>query len=480
MVVKADGTQIGKIRAALYTRVSTERQSQEGYSLEAQHDQLIAYTNDNQMQIFKIYTDPGVSAKNLKRPGVQELIRDLKAGMFDCVIVHKLDRLTRNISDLYGLVELVNEKNVKLISLSEQIDTSNPMGRMFVYLLGIFAQMFRENLGEEVTKGMKTRAKKGLHNITVDLYGYERQKNGDLLIKEEEAKWVRWMFERYAAGDGSPKIAKSLNRQGIRRNKGSKWDHSKVMLSLGNKHYCGQVHNKFKKDDEAIVRQGTHEPIIDPELFNRVQVIMERKREGLISQNSYDYVFGGIVKCAKCGYTYTGMTDKRTPSHARHYACGGKARAGICDQGGISEKKLADLIFKTTFAKGEEYTRKHVPSKQNDEEAEIRKAIRESEARRERWQMAYGDGNMPYEDFSKRMQAEMLMITEIEKKLSTIPKQVVSHLSSEAAVKMINDMKENWDLFEQRTKKDIMQSIFQRIVIRKDGDIWRIDEIVWA
>jgi site-specific DNA recombinase len=174
------------------------------------------------------------------------------------------------------------------------------------------------------------------------------------------------------------------------------------------------------------------------------------------------------------------MTDKRTPSHARHYACGGKARSGICDQGGISEKKLADLIFKTTFAKGEEYTRKHIPSKQNDEEAEIRKAIRESEARRERWQMAYGDGNMPYEDFSKRMQAEMLMITEIEKKLSTIPKQVVSHLSSEAAVKMINDMKENWDLFEQRTKKDIMQSIFQRIVIRKDGDIWRIDEIVWA
>lgn len=480
MVVKADGSPLGGIRVALYTRVSTERQSQEGYSLEAQHDQLIAYANDNKMQIFKIYSDPGISAKNLKRPGIQELIRDLESGMFEAVIVHKLDRLTRNISDLYGLVELVNKKNVKLISLSEQIDTSNPMGRMFVYLLGIFAQMFRENLGEEVTKGMRKRAEKGLHNITVDLYGYVRQENGDLLIKEEEAKWVRWMFERYAAGDGSPTIAKYLNQQGVRRNKGSRWDHSKVILALGNKHYCGQVHNKFKRDEEAIVRQGTHEPIVSEELFNRVQVIAERKREGRISKNSYGYVFGGILKCAKCGLSYTGITDRRTPSHARHYVCGGKTRAGICDQGGISEKKLVELIFKTTFAKGEEYTRKHVPTKKNNVEEEIRKEIRSSEERRERWQMAYGDGNMPYEDFSKRMQEEMIRITEIEKKLSTVPKQIVSHLSPQEAIKMINEMKDNWEFFEQRTKKDIMQSIFQRIVIRKSEDKWKIEEIVWA
>jgi len=139
-----------------------------------------------------------------------------------------------------------------------------------------------------------------------------------------------------------------------------------------------------------------------------------------------------------------------------------------------------ELIFKTTFAKGEEYTRKHVPIKKNNEEEEIRKEIRSSEERRERWQMAYGDGNMPYEDFSKRMQEEMLRITEIEKKLSTVPKQIVSHLSPQEAIKMINEMKDNWEFFEQRTKKDIMQSIFQRVVIRKEGSMWKIEEIVWA
>lgn len=146
MVVKADGTPLGKTKVAIYTRVSTEKQSSEGYSLEAQHDQLIEYVNSNNMQLIKLYSDPGVSAKNLKRPGVQELIRDLESGMFDTVIIHKLDRLTRNISDLYDLVELVNAKNVKLISLSEQIDTSNPMGSYVC----IFVRHIRSDVPREL------------------------------------------------------------------------------------------------------------------------------------------------------------------------------------------------------------------------------------------------------------------------------------------------------------------------------------------
>lgn len=480
MVVKADGTPLSKTKVAIYTRVSTEKQSSEGYSLEAQHDQLIDYVNSNNMQLIKLYSDPGVSAKNLKRPGVQELIRDLESGMFDTVIIHKLDRLTRNISDLYDLVELVNAKNVKLISLSEQIDTSNPMGRMFVYLLGIFAQMFRENLGEEVTKGMRKRAEKGLHNITVDLYGYRRQDDGRLLIKEDEAEWVRFIFERYAAGDGSTMIAKYLNEHGIRRNKGSRWDHSKVLLTLENKHYCGKVHNKFKKDDDAIVRDGQHDPIVSEELFEQAQTVLNRRREGTISQNTHDYVFGGILKCGKCGYSYTGVTDNRTENKNRHYVCGNKSRFGMCDQGGLSEKKLTALVFKSTYIISDEYNRKHVPKKTKSEEEEIRKAIRSSEDRRERWQLAYGDGNMPYADFSKRMQEEMLRITELEAKLSTIPKEVVSHLTPERAIKTINEIKDNWELYSQRTRKDIMQALFKKISIIKEGSNWRISEIILA
>src|SRR5690349_1551274 len=116
------------MRTAIYTRVSTNEQANEGFSLQAQYERLVDFVNMQRWDLTRIYTDPGVSAKDLNRPGVKEMIDDLKSGKFDAIIVHKLDRLTRNISDLYNLVELVNKLNVKLISISENIDTSTPMG----------------------------------------------------------------------------------------------------------------------------------------------------------------------------------------------------------------------------------------------------------------------------------------------------------------------------------------------------------------
>lgn len=146
----------------------------------------------------------------------------------------------------------------------------------------------------------------------------------------------------------------------------------------------------------------------------------------------------------------------------------------------VVRKKLTALVFKSTYIISDEYNRKHVPKKTKSEEEEIRKAIRSSEDRRERWQLAYGDGNMPYADFSKRMQEEMLRIGELEAKLSTIPKEIVSHLTPERAIKTINEIKENWELYSQRTRKDIMQALFKKISIIKEGSNWRISEIILA
>lgn len=468
------------MRVAIYTRVSTERQSTEGFSLEAQHDQLLAHVNANNMQLFKIYSDPGVSAKDLKRPGVQEMIRDLKAGMFEAVIVHKLDRLTRNISDLYDLVKMVNHHNIQLISLSEKIDTYTPMGRMFVYMMGIFAQMFRENLGDEVTKGMRKRAENGLHNITVNLFGYERNEHGELLIKEDEAKWVRWIFERYAAGEGTPAIAKKLNSQGVRRNQGALWDHSKVTKTLNNKHYCGQVHWKSTRDEDQTVSEGKHEAIVSLELFERAQTIFNRRRTKMISQKDSEYIFSGIVKCGVCGASYNGMSDKRKGYPIRRYGCASRKNKGTCTQSNLPETKILEMVFQSIDLIGKEYSRKDVPKHNLNEEAELRKAIKVSEDRRERWQLAYGDGNMPYEDFARRMQEEMVKLQELEAKLSTITPQIISHITPAEAVHIINDIKDNWEHLDQGTRKEVIQSLFQEIRILKVDKTWTIKSIILA
>lgn len=481
MVVKADGAIPGMIRAAGYGRVSTEEQANEGHSLEAQREFNLGYINNEKWLLAGYFEDPGYSGKNLKRPEISRLLNEIKAENIDAVVVHKLDRLTRDIKDLYELLQLFEEKNVKLVSISEKIDTSSAMGRMFVFMLGIFAQWYRENLAEEVTKGMRKRAQKGLHNITVNLYGYVREADGALTIKEEEAKWVRWIFEKYVSGVGSTNIAKQLNELGIRRNQGAQWDQHKVMMTLTNHHYVGKTHWKSVKDEESIIREGAHDAIISDELFERAQRLLARRREGLVSMNSYEYVLGGLLRCGSCGGKYKGKYNKKTGRKLyRAYVCSNFERYGTCDQGGVSEDKIIALLFRSMDLIGQDYTRKDMPERENTEEEEIRKSLRESEARRERWQMAYGDGNMPYEDFSRRMKEEMARVSELEDKLSTIPQQVVSYLTPDEAVNVINGIKEHWGDLEQSTRKEIIQSLFQEIQIRKEGKTWSIDHIILA
>lgn len=469
------------MRAAGYGRVSTEEQANEGHSLEAQREKNITYIQLQKWTLVGYFSDPGYSGKNLERPDIKRLISEIELGHIDALVVHKLDRLTRNIGDLYNLLELFEKHRVKFVSISENIDTSTAMGRMFVFMLGIFAQWYRENLGEEVKKGMSQRAKKGLHNVTVPLYGYERREDGKLIVKPEEAKWVRWIFEQYLAGIGSTNIAKRLNDMGVRRNRGAKWDQHKVMMTLTNWHYIGKVHWKEadKPEDERIIANGEHEAIIPKEMFEDAQRLLRRRKEGLASRTSYEYVYSGIIRCGKCGGMYKGKYNKQKGTLYRGYVCSNNERYGNCDHSGISEMNLTKLIF-DSISLIPELTHWNEYMPHVNEREEICKLIQASEARRSRWQMAFGDGHMPYEDFAKRMKEEMERAAELEKKLAELPEVTTSRITHEEAISMVEELKLNWPLLEQITRKQIIQSIFQSITILKEKGKWSITHISLA
>lgn len=468
------------MRAAGLGRVSTEEQAVEGHSLEAQQDKIIQYVNLQNWTLIGYFSDPGYSGKNLNRPGVQRLLREIEQGNVDVLVVHKLDRLTRNIGDLHELLKLFDSHKVKFVSITENLDTSSAMGRMFVYLLGIFAQWYRENLGEEVKKGMSQRTKKGLHNITVPLYGYARSKDGKLIVKPDEAKWVRWIFDQYLAGIGSTNLAKLLNEKSIRRNSGAKWDQHKIMMTLENYHYIGKVHWKEadRPEDERIIVDGEHESIIPPELFEAAQALIRRKREGLVSRTSYEYVFSGIIRCASCGGKYKGKYNKRKYGQIyRGYVCSSNEKYGTCSQSGISEINLTKLIFRTVEIipelsswKGEEV--------RDNERAELIKMLKSSEARRNRWQMAFGDGHMPYEDFAKLMREEMERSAAIQEQLNRLPEGIVSVTTPDSAMHELRRLELNWEKLEPSTRKQIMQTIFQSITILNSADGWKVTDLL--
>ena len=146
------------METAVYCRVSTEEQAQEGFSIRAQEQKLKEFANVKDWSIYNIYIDEGISGKNItERPAITRLIEDIKAGHIKNVLVFKLDRLTRSVADLVYLIDLFKAHQCDFNSLMESIDTGTASGRMFIKIIGIFAEFERENISERVRIGKERK-----------------------------------------------------------------------------------------------------------------------------------------------------------------------------------------------------------------------------------------------------------------------------------------------------------------------------------
>ena len=200
-------------RAALYVRVSTLEQAQEGYSIGEKRERLIAYCKAHDWMIADIYVDGGYSGSNLKRPGIQKLMSE--TDKFDVVLVYKLDRLSRSQRDtLYLIEEIFLPNSVNFVSMQESFDTSSPFGKAMIGLLAVFAQLEREQIKERTRMGRIARAKTGLFHGGGNIpLGYNYQ-DGKLIINPYEAEQVRKIFDWYIEGMSFDKIAIKLNEEG--------------------------------------------------------------------------------------------------------------------------------------------------------------------------------------------------------------------------------------------------------------------------
>ena len=179
------------IKGACYVRVSTENQL-ENYSIEEQTERLTAYCKAKDITIVKFYTDGGYSGGNVNRPGLQQMLGDIAAGIIDTVIVYKLDRLSRSQKDTLMLIEdkfLAN--HVDFVSINENFDTSTPFGRAMIGILSVFAQLEKDQITERFTMGRVGRARNGyFHGGAYAPTGYDYA-DGNLVVNEYEALQVR-------------------------------------------------------------------------------------------------------------------------------------------------------------------------------------------------------------------------------------------------------------------------------------------------
>lgn len=305
---------------AIYVRVSTQEQATEGYSIQEQIDRLTKYSQAMKWHIYKVYTDPGFTGSNMDRPGLQLMLKDVKAHRVDRVLVYKLDRLSRSQKDTLNLIEdyfLAN--GVDFVSLNENFDTSTPFGRAMVGIIAVFAQLEREQIKERLTMGISARAKDGkYHGGSTIPYGYIF-KNGDLVVNEHEAMIIKEIFKLAYDGHTVYNIALRLNDRSLLK-RGQPWTDAKVRRVLTTRIYAGYITHKGE------VFKGQHEAIVDDETFDEVHRILEQRTQIYAKHNrrpgkSTTYL-GGFLICGRCGARYSKKTIIRKDGKHHFFQCG--------------------------------------------------------------------------------------------------------------------------------------------------------------
>jgi len=257
------------VRVAIYTRVSTEDQAKQGFSLEAQRERLEAYCLARDWSVAAKYIDDGHSGRNVRRPAYQRMMAE--RDQWDALLVIKMDRIHRNSRNFMEMMENLREWGKDFVSASESLDTSTAMGRFVMDIIQRIAQLESEQIGERVYMGMSQKAKvgPGILGFHPPL-GYELT-DGRLVPNAAEAEVVQEMFSLCLDGRTLEEIASDLNAEGRTTKRDTAWNPVKVHRILHNPVYAG-----YLRWDE-FVRKSDHEPIVTVDAFNEVQALLRSR-----------------------------------------------------------------------------------------------------------------------------------------------------------------------------------------------------------
>lgn len=465
------------MKVAIYIRVSTEEQANEGYSISAQKQRLKAYCIAQDWDLTGVYVDEGISAKNMNRPQLEQMIKDIKEGKIDCVLVYRLDRLTRSVLDLYKMLQIFDKHNCKFKSATEVFETTTAMGRMFITIVAAMAQWERENLGERVRMGTAEKVRQGKYAHNKSPIGYDLDlSSGKLTIKDSEAKTIKLIFELYLKGLSAHKICRYLNERNITTKDGNTWNDTPLMQILKNPLYKGSIRWG------GILKEDAVPPIVDKETFDLVQKTIEVRRGIQPQQISSQYIFSGPFKCAHCGNSMVGNVtsaplasgEKKT---YKMYRCSYKL-TGQCNKArSFSEIKteaafvdfLAKLDIDSALNEVAATVDLEISNEDNNQYEQLSKELERIQKRKRKWQYAWANEMLSDEDFEKRMSEERKLEEELNGQLELFePQKEEIRTDKSEILAILKETKENWNVLTREEKKNFVQTFIRRLTIASD------------
>lgn len=402
------------MKAGIYIRVSTQEQAQEGFSVPAQKNRNVAFCESQGWEIFDFYIDEGLSAKDMERPELQRLLTDARLQRFDVIVVYKLDRLTRSVLDLYQILAELDRHEIKFKSVTEVYDTTTATGRLFITLVAALAQWERENLAERVYFGMEEMAQQGKRPGGTVNYGY-RVENGEYIVDEAQAKVIQLIYDMYEKNHGIRPIQIYLDEHKIPPPK-KHWSTTTINYILRNPFYIGKIRWNLRKRGRGktgaeFVVDGQHEPIISETQFYRVQKILDKRKTVAPVSATSDFIFSGILRCGKCGYSMSGTSRKYKSVRTKYYACVNRQKNFRCDMPYIREDVLEEVLLEHLRRAIAEHEADIAPNEIADDQItrdadimiqDLHRQLERIETRKRKFQLMYVDEEISREDYRKR------------------------------------------------------------------------------
>lgn len=435
---------------ALYLRVSTEAQADEGYSLAAQAEKLEAYCRMKGIAAFQRYVDGGFSGSNLTRPAITELVEAIRAGNVERVVVYKLDRLSRSQKDtLYLIEDVFLPHGVDFVSINENIDTGSPYGRAMIGILSAFAQLERENIFLRTRMGMVERVKQGFWPGGGKIpFGYDYDADKGILVPNSDADTVREIYARYLEGQSTGRIAREL---------GLKYEHlvRQILLRESNTGvivYRGECYS------------GRHEPLVDKQTFERVKRRLLRSDKPRAAASNK--LLTGLLVCGHCGakmrYQKWGGAGDKLVCYSRDKSKPHLVHDADCPNRGVMARQVEEVVIRDLYQLAAQPTQSRGSGKQP---AECRRALERAQRKLRRLYELFAEGeDDTLRDAITRARREC---SRAEQELERA-QQAERQEEMDAAQQALQTIGSCWDKLSDAEKQTLVRACVQRIVLQND------------
>ena len=470
-----------KIKSAgIYIRVSTFDQSREGFSLREQEERLKEFCKFKRYNIYKVYQDAGISAKNDKRPAYQEMIEDVKKGNINVIVALKLDRLTRSVYDIEKLMKFVNDYECDIDCMADESNTTTSNGRMVMRIMTSVSQNEIEKCSERTKFGMAGAIKNG-HIPNRTGLGFKR-KNKKLVPDPLTKDIIVRIFDLYLEGKSHQAIANIYNKEKVLGK--TNWYDSTIQKILSNELYKGDYVNG-KRTKHPTYYENVIEPIVSKEKWESCQY--QKLRNARHYERTATYLFTNKLKCSKCGNFLGGhATTKTNGKKYYYYKCNTcKTYFNEID----IEKELK--AFMLELAKQDDlinnYYTPFIKSKLEDKTEDYKKEIKDLDKQLDRIKTAYIKGVVKLEDFDKEIKHIEYQKSDLEKRQKgqkqyedlsfTLNDLLIIQDIQEIEFYTNPDVLNNWSNKSKEDKQKIIGKYIDNITIEKKNNKFEISNI---